>query len=853
MVRAAVSRVVRVASRLLPPLAAALLGCSDGSDGSTSPSGTTAPVIAELSVWPDVLSLDQGGGMASVPYSVHVSDPDADVARIVATVLDASQVKVSQSTLPVENPPGATMGALAGEAAVPTTTIATYTIEIQAFDRDGRGSNVLRRSLSVVAGNPVPTIAALSPESVDAGGPSFVLTVTGTGFVPGSTVQWNGSTLSTTYVDETTLRAQVDFYLGYFSGSVQITVYNPAPGGGTSAAATFVVEPPPPNPVPALTSISPESVDAGGPSFVLTVTGTGFVPGSTVHWNGSTLSTTYVDETTLRAQVDSYLVYFSGSVQITVYNPAPAGGMSAAATFVVEPPPPNPVPTLTSISPTSVDAGGPSFTLTVTGSGFVAYSRILWNGNYVSTTFVDSTTLTGRIESWDVSSPRSATITVSNPTPAGGTSTPLTFTVTRPEVPGLTVVSLKGNDLAWDPYQQKIYVSVPSISPVNPNTVTVLDPFTGELTGSQYVGSEPDRLALSDDGQLLYVALRGASSVERLTLPDLSQDLSMAMGRDPTYGPYYASDLRVAPGSPRTLAVSLATQGSSSSGGGIVIYDDATPRPTQIGGGTGSWYRYDSLQWGTTASDLYASNASYAYDLYTFSVDGSGIVLRNTYRNAFSSYGIGMRFDAGTGLLYAEDGRAVDPETGLLAGTFPVSGGYYTRRMVPDSTLGSAFFVSGDSYSGVHATLNAYDLMHYYPTRSMTLSFAGAPPRRLIRWGVDGLAYLTPECVVLFRGPFVLPVSPTSNPVPTLGTVSPSSATAGSPNLVLAVTGTDFVRGSTVLWNGSERATTFVSPTSLLAYVPASDLAAAGAAEITVASPSPGGGLSGAATFTVSP
>jgi hypothetical protein len=194
----------------------------------------------------------------------------------------------------------------------------------------------------------------------------------------------------------------------------------------------------------------------------------------------------------------------------------------------------------------------------------------------------------------------------------------------------------------------------------------------------------------------------------------------------------------------------------------------------------------------------------------------------------------------------------VDPGSGLLAGTFPVSS-YYTRRVVPDSSLGSAFFVGGESYSTLHATLNAYDLTQYYPTRSTTISFVGSPPRRLIRWGVDGLAFLTPENVVLLRGPFVLPVSATSNPVPTLGSLSPSSAAAGSANLVLAVSGTDFVRGSTVLWNGSERATTFVSPTGLVAHVPASDLAAAGTAELTVASPSPGGGVSGAATFTVSP
>ena len=300
MARAHVSRVVRVASRLLPPLAAALLACSDGSDGSPS-SGTAAPVISGLYVPVDVLAVDEGGGMASVSYSVHVSDVDADVARVVATVRDASQVQVSETTLTVENSLDVTMVTFGGEAAVPTTTIATYTIDVQVFDRGDRGSNVLRRSVAVVAGNPAPTIAALSPESVYAGGPAFTLTVTGTGFVPSSKVHWDGSALATTYVDATTLRAQVDSYRLYYTGSAQLTVFNLAPGGGTSAAATFLVEPAPPNPVPALVSISPERVTAGSAGFTLTVTGTGFLPASTVRWDGSSLYTTYVDATTLRA------------------------------------------------------------------------------------------------------------------------------------------------------------------------------------------------------------------------------------------------------------------------------------------------------------------------------------------------------------------------------------------------------------------------------------------------------------------------------------------------------------------------------------------------------------------------
>ena len=243
------------------------------------------------------------------------------------------------------------------------------------------------------------------------------------------------------------------------------------------------------------------------------------MPASTVLWNGYTLSTTYVDATTVRAYVDSYRLYSVGTAQVTVSNPPPGGGTSAPVTFVVEPQAPNPVPTVTSISPASVDAGGPSFTLTVTGTGFVAYSRIMWNGYQLSTTLVDSSTLTATISNWDIATPHTASVSVYNPTPGGGTSSSQTFPVTIPEQPGVRLVSLKANDLAWDPYQQKIYVSVPGVSSVNPNTITVLDPFTGELTGSRFVGSDPDRVALSDDGQFLYVGLRGASSVERLTLP----------------------------------------------------------------------------------------------------------------------------------------------------------------------------------------------------------------------------------------------------------------------------------------------------------------------------------------------
>ena len=86
-------------------------------------------------------------------------------------------------------------------------------------------------------------------------------------------------------------------------------------------------------------------------------------------------------------------------------------------------------------------------------------------------------------------------------------------------------------------------------------------------------------------------------------------------------------------------------------------------------------------------------------------------------------------------------------------------------------------------------------------------------------------------------------------PVPGLTTLSPNSATAGGPAFTLTVNGSNFVSGSVVQWNGTVRTTTFVSATQLTAAIPASDIAAAGTAQVTVANP--GGGTSNALTFTI--
>jgi hypothetical protein len=90
-----------------------------------------------------------------------------------------------------------------------------------------------------------------------------------------------------------------------------------------------------------------------------------------------------------------------------------------------------------------------------------------------------------------------------------------------------------------------------------------------------------------------------------------------------------------------------------------------------------------------------------------------------------------------------------------------------------------------------------------------------------------------------------------SNPAPSLTSISPSQATAGSGAFTLTVNGQNFIPTSVVRWNGADRPTTYVSATQLTAAIPASDIATQGTAAVTVFNPTPGGGTSGSATFTI--
>ena len=95
--------------------------------------------------------------------------------------------------------------------------------------------------------------------------------------------------------------------------------------------------------------------------------------------------------------------------------------------------PPQPIPLISNpVVPTSAAPGGAGFTLTVNGSGFVSGATIDWNESPRTTTFVNSGQLTATINAADIAVAGTASVTVVDPLPGGGTSNVIFFTVRNP-------------------------------------------------------------------------------------------------------------------------------------------------------------------------------------------------------------------------------------------------------------------------------------------------------------------------------------------------------------------------------------------------------------------------------------
>src|ERR1022692_4213777 len=139
---------------------------------------------------------------------------------------ERARTEYKEDVMPTRKKQGLTYGLLLGVA-------------LAAF-----GPLEILSSTAFAAENPVPLInQPLVPDAIAPGGEGFTLTVNGTGFVLGAVVNWNHSSLATTFVRDSRLTASVPASDIAAAGTASVTVVNPSPGGGTSNVMFFEVTP----------------------------------------------------------------------------------------------------------------------------------------------------------------------------------------------------------------------------------------------------------------------------------------------------------------------------------------------------------------------------------------------------------------------------------------------------------------------------------------------------------------------------------------------------------------------------------------------------------------------------------
>jgi centrosomal CEP192-like protein/fibronectin type III domain protein/List-Bact-rpt repeat protein len=328
---------------------------------------------------------------------------------------------------------------------------------------------------------PVPVTSSLSPTTAVAGSAGLTLTVNGSGFVPSSVVRWNGVARTTTFVSGSQLRAAITSSDLASQGSIAVSVFTPAPGGGTSGAQSFVISAPAisltsSSIAPAMLSglnVTQGLADADGVTFAIT-------------WNAASGASSYRYAAAFNDGTAAQQGTVTGLLSLQLRMPYHVSGaafgafvclrsisstgvqsadQACSALWVPAPPVSAPVPVLSSLTPATAIAGGPAFTLTVSGSGFVASSGVRWNGTGRVTTYISSTELRASISATDIAAVSVAQVSVLTPAPGGGTSAAKSFTVTAPpdlsappSAPGTPRVTLIASDsggvtfrIAWKP------------------------------------------------------------------------------------------------------------------------------------------------------------------------------------------------------------------------------------------------------------------------------------------------------------------------------------------------------------------------------------------------------------------
>jgi large repetitive protein len=424
-----------------------------------SSTGTLSQFLTSLHAPPAV---DPSGASSSYSATYTTGGSGVAIASSTATISEPDSPTLTSMTVTIDNPldgsgeklSATTTGALTSSYANNVLTVsgvadlATYETVLQSVlysdtavsatpgsrtlsvvVNDGTDTSTAATStITVVLGTQTaPSVTSVSPSSGSASGGS-VVTINGTGFTAGATV--NFGTAAATNVTEVSA-TQITATAPAGTGVVDITVTTAGGTSATSSSDQFSY-------TPSVTSVSPSSGPASG-GTVVTINGSDFTSASTV--NFGTVAATNVTDVSA-TQITATAPAGAGVVDVSVTTAEQTSAASSSDQFSY-------VPSVTSLSPSSGAAGA---AVTINGTGFTSASTVKFGTTAAtSVTFVSATQLTATAPAG--SGVSDVTVTTAGETSATSSSDQFTYSLSVTSISpssgpasGGTVVTINGSD-----------------------------------------------------------------------------------------------------------------------------------------------------------------------------------------------------------------------------------------------------------------------------------------------------------------------------------------------------------------------------------------------------------------------
>jgi trimeric autotransporter adhesin len=832
------------------------------------------------------------GGGTSAAFSMSVNNPSVGTLQL------------SPSTLSLGATSPATI-TVTGNTFVPTSTVqvngtsraATYvnagtltfvatvadqatagTLAVTVTNPPPGGGTSPAANLSV--GTSGPVIRSITPNPLYVGSADTSITISGSGLSASTTVQWNGTPLVVDGYSFSAYGALVTAIVPAADlaapATASVTVNTPEITPSLSNAFNVSIVNPPP---PAISSISPVGAPINTASTI-TVTGSGFTKGSTIDLNGVAVATTYGNSSSLTAQLPASAVATPGVYNLTVNTPAPGGGTSSALSFTAYVSIPNnsmvynpvnglfylsvpsaagppygncvvPIDPLTGQFGIPIPVGSEPDQLAITSDGTSLWVAL---DGASAVRKVDLVAGTAGLQfpvvqeqagfaAAALAALPGAPDSVVVATVAGNINQALAIYdsgVIRGQAIQATIYTYNPWALVVDGTRSEIYAGGSAGTPYPTN----YDTYTYDASGLTLKTAGPPNLSYASQNNNEMQIANGRLYTDFGQVDDPESGTVL--------GTFYSSGTAAAQGSTTvdtTLGLAFVLEGYYGSSQfqlqsfnlsdftptasiPIAIYNPTSRAGYQIEGPTGNRltrWGSDGLAFRTTGGFI-SLRSSMVQDLSSVNADlgvaiaasGPGTTGNTaTYTATISNHGPAAASNVAlTGLV---------PSTGVLS-SVTASGGNCSGSSTVVCDLGGLS-------SGASATVVFNILQVSAGSSTMTVQ-VNASENDPVPANNQATATLTST-------------GSAYNLAPVLTAITPAGIASGSSDTQVALTGTNFASGATVLLNGTALVTSFDSSTELTAVVPAASLTKLGWAVLSVSNPVPGGGTSAALPLSV--